>query len=100
MAQQRVGTGVPGDEAHEQRRSRISTSCWWIRGSVDMYEEYDDGSGGSSLGRKIALGVGVLAVVVLGWFVVTNLTGGKDGGQVKQGAPTASSEATSTSAAA
>ena len=47
-----------------QRRSRISATGWWIRGSVDMYEEYDDGSaGGSSLGRKIALGVGVLAVV-------------------------------------
>jgi OOP family OmpA-OmpF porin len=67
-----------------------------------MYEDYDDGSGGgSSLGRKIALGVGVLAVVALGWFVVTNLTGGDDGGQVKQGdAAAASSEAPSSSAAA
>ena len=66
-----------------------------------MYEDYDDGSaGGSSLGRKIALGVGVLAVVALGWFVVTNLTGGKDGGQVKQGAATAASEASSPSTTA
>jgi OOP family OmpA-OmpF porin len=67
-----------------------------------MYEDYDDGSGGgSSLGRKIALGVGVLAVVALGWFVVTNLTGGDDGGQVKQGdAAAASSEAPSSTEAA
>src|SRR5262245_14407117 len=64
-----------------------------------MYEEYEDGSGGCSPRRKIALGVGVLAVVLLGWFVVTNLTGGKDGGQVKQGAATASSEAPSSTAA-
>ncbi len=66
-----------------------------------MYEDYDDGSGGgSSLGRKIALGVGVLAVVALGWFVVTNLTGGKDGGQVKQGEAAASSDAPTTTSAA
>ena len=66
-----------------------------------MYEDYDDGSeGGTSLGRKIALAVGVLAVVALGWFVVTNLTGGKDGGQVKQGAAAASSEAPPSTAAA
>jgi OmpA-OmpF porin, OOP family len=57
-----------------------------------MYEDYDDGSeGGSSLARKIALGVGVLAVVALGWFVVTNLTGGDDGGQVTQGSAVAAS---------
>jgi outer membrane protein OmpA-like peptidoglycan-associated protein len=61
-----------------------------------MYEEYDDESdGGFSLGRKIALGVGVLAVVVLGWLVVTTLTG-KDGGQVKQGAATTEAAATTT----
>jgi OOP family OmpA-OmpF porin len=67
-----------------------------------MYEDYDDGSeGGASLGRKIALGVGVLAVVALGWFVVTNLTGGKDGGKVKDGAATAASaEAPPSTAAA
>ena len=67
-----------------------------------MYEDYDDGSdGGSSLGRKIALGVGVLAIVALGWFVVTNLTGGKDGGgQVKQGAAAAASSEAPTSSAA
>jgi OOP family OmpA-OmpF porin len=67
-----------------------------------MYEDYDDGgAGGSSLARKIALGVGVLAVVALGWFVVTNLTGGKDGGAVKQGdASAASSVGASSSTAA
>ena len=67
-----------------------------------MYEDYDDGSdGGTSLGRKIALGVGVLAIVALGWFVVTNLTGGKDGGgQVKQGAAAAASSEAPTSSAA
>jgi OOP family OmpA-OmpF porin len=45
--------------------------------------------------------VGVLAVVALGWFVVTNLTGGKDGGKVKDGAAAAaSSEAPPSTAAA
>jgi OOP family OmpA-OmpF porin len=62
-----------------------------------MYEEYDDGSeGGSSLVRKIALGVGVLAVAALGWFVVTNVAGGKDNGQVKQGDAAASLATTTT----
>jgi OOP family OmpA-OmpF porin len=67
-----------------------------------MYEDYDDGSGsGSSLGRKIALGVGVVAIVALGWFVVTNLTGGEEGGgQVKQGAAAASSSSEAPSSAA
>jgi outer membrane protein OmpA-like peptidoglycan-associated protein len=53
-----------------------------------MYEDYDEGSeGGSSLVRKIALGVGVLAVAALGWFVVSHVSGGKDNdGQVKQSA--------------
>ena len=42
----------------------------------------------------------MLAVVALGWFVVTNLTGGDDGGQVKQGdATAASSEAPSSTEA-
>jgi outer membrane protein OmpA-like peptidoglycan-associated protein len=42
----------------------------------------------------------VLAVVALGWFVVTNLTGGKDGDKVKDGAAAAaSSEAPQSTAA-
>jgi outer membrane protein OmpA-like peptidoglycan-associated protein len=49
------------------------------------YEYEDESEGGSSLVRKIALGVGVLAVAALGWFVVTYVAGGKDNGQVKQG---------------
>ena len=54
-----------------------------------MYDEFDDGSGGnSSLARKIALAVGVVAVVALGWFVVTNLTGGDDG-EVQESSTTA-----------
>jgi outer membrane protein OmpA-like peptidoglycan-associated protein len=62
-----------------------------------MYDEYDDGSeGGSSLVRKIALGVGVLAVAALGWFVVSNVAGGKSDGQVKQGDATATSVAPTT----
>ncbi len=65
-----------------------------------MYDEYDDGSdGGSSLGRRIALGVGIVAVAALGWFVVTNVTGGSDG-QVKQGATTTTSAPPGTTAAA
>jgi outer membrane protein OmpA-like peptidoglycan-associated protein len=63
-----------------------------------MYEDYDDESeGGSSLGRKIALAVGVVAVAALGWFVVTNLTGNGDKGQVSQGS-TATTEAPATTA--
>jgi outer membrane protein OmpA-like peptidoglycan-associated protein len=62
-----------------------------------MYEEYDEGSEGrSSLVRKIALGVGVLAVAALGWFVVTNVGGGKDDGQVKQGQTTAAAQGPTT----
>jgi outer membrane protein OmpA-like peptidoglycan-associated protein len=64
-----------------------------------MSEEYHEGSeGGSSPVRKIALGVGVLAVAVLGWFVVTNVGGGKDNNdQVKQGAAATSQAPTTTS---
>jgi outer membrane protein OmpA-like peptidoglycan-associated protein len=62
-----------------------------------MYDDYEDGSeGGSTLGRKIALGVGVLAVAALGWFVVTNVTGGK-GGQVRQSDAAAAAVAPTTS---
>jgi OOP family OmpA-OmpF porin len=65
-----------------------------------MYEDYDDESeGGSSLGRKIALAVGVVAVAALGWFVVTNLTGKEDKGQASQGS-TVTTEAPATSAGA
>src|SRR6476620_4920166 len=63
-----------------------------------MYEDYDDGSeggGGSSLGRLIALGVGVVAVALLGWFVVTHLTNKDGNGAVSQGSsPTTQVEAT------
>ncbi len=66
-----------------------------------MYEEYDDGSeGGSSLVRKIALGVGVIAVAALGWFVVTNVAGGNGNDQVKQGAAATTSIAPTTTKAA
>jgi outer membrane protein OmpA-like peptidoglycan-associated protein len=65
-----------------------------------MYEDYDDESeGGSSLGRKIALAVGVVAVAALGWFVVTNLTGKEDKDQASQGS-TVTTEAPATSAGA
>jgi OOP family OmpA-OmpF porin len=64
-----------------------------------MYDDYDDGSdGGSTLGRKIALGVGVLAVAALGWFVVTNVTGGKEG-QVRQTDAAAAAAGVATSVA-
>jgi outer membrane protein OmpA-like peptidoglycan-associated protein len=62
-----------------------------------MYEEYDDGEGGgTSLGRKIALGVGVVAIALLGWFVVKpQLTGDDDAEQVTEASATvASVEAT------
>lgn len=63
-----------------------------------MYEDYDDESeGGSSLGRKIALAVGVVAVAALGWFVVTNLTGKEDKGQASDGTAV-TTEAPATSA--
>ena len=34
-----------------------------------MYDEYDDGDeGGASLGRKLALGLGVVAIAAAGFF--------------------------------
>jgi OOP family OmpA-OmpF porin len=47
-----------------------------------MYEEYDDGEGaGASLGRKLALGVGVVAIAAAGFFAFKAVTGGDGGGE-------------------
>lgn len=36
-----------------------------------MYDEYDDGeAGGRSIGQKVGLAIGVVAIIALGWFVV------------------------------
>jgi outer membrane protein OmpA-like peptidoglycan-associated protein len=44
-----------------------------------MYDDYDDGSeGGTSLGRKLALGIGVVALIALAWFVVKPKLTGND----------------------
>jgi outer membrane protein OmpA-like peptidoglycan-associated protein len=53
-----------------------------------MYDEYDDGEGGgASLGRKLALGVGVVAILAAGFFAFKAVTGG-DGGDAVSGAST------------
>ena len=47
-----------------------------------MYDEYDDGEGvGASLGRKLALGIGVVAIAAAGFFAFKAVTGGDDGGE-------------------
>ena len=58
-----------------------------------MYDEYDDGEdAGASLGRKIALGLGVVAIAAAGFFAFKAVTDGDGGGAV--------ADATSSSAAA
>ena len=49
-----------------------------IREVVEMYDEYDDGSGGRSPIRIIATVVGVLAILAAGWFLVKPRIGGSD----------------------
>ena len=44
----------------------------------NMYDEYDDGSGGRSPIRIIATVVGVLAILAAGWFLVKPRIGGSD----------------------
>lgn len=45
-----------------------------------MYDEYDDGEGGASLGRKLAMVIGVVAIAAAGFFAFKAVTGGDDGG--------------------
>ena len=46
-----------------------------------MYDEYDDGDeGGASLGRKVALGLGVVAIAAAGFFAFKAVTK-DDGGE-------------------
>lgn len=56
-----------------------------------MYDEYDDGEeGGTSLGRKLALAIGLVAIAAAGFFAFKAVTGGDDGGDaVGAGASTA-----------
>ncbi len=66
-----------------------------------MYDEYDDGEGGgSSLGRKIALGVGVVAIAALGWFTFNWLTGDGGGGTASGGDQVSEGDSTSVTTAA
>jgi outer membrane protein OmpA-like peptidoglycan-associated protein len=63
-----------------------------------MYDEYDDGEGGSSLARKIAVGVGVVAIVAAGFFAYQAVSK-DDGGQVSEaGSSVAPGEGTTTTA--
>jgi OOP family OmpA-OmpF porin len=51
-----------------------------------MYDEYDDGDeGGASLGRKLALGVGLVAIAAAGFFAFKAVTDSGDGGSVANG---------------
>lgn len=59
-----------------------------------MYDEYDDEEGGSSRGRKLALGVGVLALAAVGWFVVKPKVTGDDNGSVSESSAPAETTAT------
>lgn len=59
-----------------------------------MYDEYDDGEGGgASLGRKLALGIGVVAIAGAGFFAFRAVTG-DDGGD-DQVSPAAAAASTS-----
>lgn len=50
-----------------------------------MYDEYDDGDGvGASLGRKLALGIGVVAIAAAGFFAFKAVTKDDGGGAVGQ----------------
>ena len=56
-----------------------------------MYDEYDDGDGGGSLGRKVALGLGVVAIAAAGFFAFKAVTGGDGGDAVADGDTTSPS---------
>jgi outer membrane protein OmpA-like peptidoglycan-associated protein len=62
--------------------------------SVDMYDEYDDGDEGSSLGRKLALGVGVVAIAAAGFFAFKAVTK-SDGGEASSGDSVLATDGTS-----
>lgn len=74
-----------------------------------MYDEYDDGEeGGASLGRKLALLIGLVAIAAAGFFAFKAVTDDGDGGQAVgprdsasaagSSDPTTTDETTSTSA--
>lgn len=43
-----------------------------------MYDEYDEGEGGSSLVRKFAMGIGVVAIIAAAFFAYRAVSGGDD----------------------
>lgn len=59
-----------------------------------MYDEYDDAEGGSSMGRKLALGIGVVAIAAAGFFAFRAVT--KDDGGDEAVAPADGSVAVAT----
>jgi outer membrane protein OmpA-like peptidoglycan-associated protein len=62
-----------------------------------MYDEYDDGEGGSGLGRKIAVGIGVVAIIGAGFFAYQAVS--KDDGGGETVSPPTSSMVVTTQAA-
>lgn len=57
-----------------------------------MYDDYDDGEGGgTSIARKVALGIGVIAVAAAGFFAFQGLTGDDGGGETVTPATASSS---------
>ena len=60
-----------------------------------MYDEYDDGDeGGASLGRKLALGVGLVAIAAAGFFAFKAVTDSDDGGSVDGASSTVAVDST------
>jgi outer membrane protein OmpA-like peptidoglycan-associated protein len=65
-----------------------------------MYDYDEDGEGGRSTGRMIAIGVGAVLVAALGWFVVKPALGGGDDSDANVGSGTATTLTASADSAA